>query len=463
MSGTQLVTYQQKWDIDNRLVVVTNTTSSQVTQYFYDADGTRVKRISPQGTTIYVNADYEVTGPSQMVAPPSTLPPTYTHKLYLPVVSCAGCNGIPSLNEPLLNLAPARVTYRFNGQQVAVREGVTVTYVYGDHLGSASVTANLTGTKVSEARYYPFGETRYSNGSLPSDRTFTGQRADSYSNMYDMGARWYSPVFGRFISPDSIVLRPGDPQTLNRYAYGRNNPLRYTDPTGHDFEDFAAFLTGIAYGWGNANTHIAGLSLLPEEAHRNAEALTVQSADFAIGRMVGDGIAIWQGLAEAGGGIGGAAGGGLLCLTGVGCIVGGPAMALSGVLVVHGSVTAINASTDLGTQMMLFAQRQANANSSPKGLTGKAFEDWVQNKLGAKPWTKNKVFDLQSADGKTAIQVKGGSGFFNQPEYKIYGYFGNQLGAAKEAGMPYEFHTNEPIPQFWKDWMTQKGIKFFEW
>ena len=182
MSGTQLVTYQQKWDIDNRLVVVTNTITSQVTQYFYDADGNRVKRISPQGTTVYLNADYEVTGPSQMVAPPSTLPPTYTHKLYLPVVSCAGCNGIPSLNEPLLNLAPARVTYCFDGQQVAVREGVTLTFIYGDHLGSASVTANISGTKVSEMRYYPFGETRYSSGTTATPKRFTSQEEDSYTD-----------------------------------------------------------------------------------------------------------------------------------------------------------------------------------------------------------------------------------------------------------------------------------------
>jgi hypothetical protein len=36
-----------------------------------------------------------------------------------------------------------------------------------------------------------------------------------------------------FISPDSIIPDPGNPQDLNRYTYTRNNPLRYTDPTGH--------------------------------------------------------------------------------------------------------------------------------------------------------------------------------------------------------------------------------------
>ena len=38
----------------------------------------------------------------------------------------------------------------------------------------------------------------------------------------------------RFISPDTIVPEPGNPQALNRYSYTLNNPLKYTDPTGHN-------------------------------------------------------------------------------------------------------------------------------------------------------------------------------------------------------------------------------------
>ena len=105
-------------------MVVTNTNTSQITQYFYDADGTRVRRNSLQGTTAHVNTDYEVTGPSQMVMPP--LPPTYTHKLNLAIVTCANCNGIPPVSALPMNLASARVTYRFNSQWVAIREGITL-------------------------------------------------------------------------------------------------------------------------------------------------------------------------------------------------------------------------------------------------------------------------------------------------------------------------------------------------
>jgi RHS repeat-associated protein len=134
-----------------------------------------------------------------------------------------------------MNLAaPARVTYRFNGQQVAVREGVTLTFVYGDHLGSASLTANISGAKVSEVRYYPYGETRYSSGNTTTSKRFNAKEQQTDIGLYDYGARFYDPALGRFISADSIVPKSGDPQSLNRYSYALNSPLKYSDPSGHD-------------------------------------------------------------------------------------------------------------------------------------------------------------------------------------------------------------------------------------
>ena len=47
--------------------------------------------------------------------------------------------------------------------------------------------------------------------------------------------RCYAPALGRFIQADTIVPNPGNPQDLNRYAYVRNNPLKYIDPSGHLF------------------------------------------------------------------------------------------------------------------------------------------------------------------------------------------------------------------------------------
>ncbi len=60
----------------------------------------------------------------------------------------------------------------------AMRIGSTLYYVLKDHLGSASVVMNDTGTTVvGEARYYPFGGTRFTTGTMLTDKLFTGQRA----------------------------------------------------------------------------------------------------------------------------------------------------------------------------------------------------------------------------------------------------------------------------------------------
>ncbi|HEY3342949.1 MAG TPA: hypothetical protein VGK81_13060 [Anaerolineae bacterium] len=142
---TTISDYYQSYAYD-ALGNFTNFSGTQLTQYFYDADGQRVKRVTPQDTTLYVSADYQVTGPSQIVTP------TYTHKLYLPVMACTNCSGVPAVDPPLVNVASARVTYRFNGQPVAVQEGITLTFVQGDHLGSINLTTNLSGAKVSELR-----------------------------------------------------------------------------------------------------------------------------------------------------------------------------------------------------------------------------------------------------------------------------------------------------------------------
>jgi len=48
--------------------------------------------------------------------------------------------------------------------------------------------------------------------------------------------RAYDRVLGRFISPDTIVLGAGNPQSLNRYLHVRNSPLSRINPTGHDDE-----------------------------------------------------------------------------------------------------------------------------------------------------------------------------------------------------------------------------------
>jgi len=140
--------------------------------------------------------------------------------------------------------APVTKYYYANGQRVAMRQGDVVYYIHTDHpsfhsgqaLGSVSVLSDGSGHEVpgSAVRYLPYGGLRLGQAStLPTDYTFTGQRLDAGTGLYLMGARWYDPRIGRWISADTVVPEPGNPQALNHYAYVYNNPLRYTDPSGH--------------------------------------------------------------------------------------------------------------------------------------------------------------------------------------------------------------------------------------
>jgi RHS repeat-associated protein len=50
--------------------------------------------------------------------------------------------------------------------------------------------------------------------------------------LFYMQARWYDAAAGTFLTVDPVVGDARDPQQLNAYNYGRNNPVGNTDPTG---------------------------------------------------------------------------------------------------------------------------------------------------------------------------------------------------------------------------------------
>ena len=67
------------------------------------------------------------------------------------------------------------------------------------------------------------------------NQKFTAKERDFETGLDYFGARYFSSAQARFTSPDPVVITPErffDPQQLNLYAYVRNNPLRFIDPTG---------------------------------------------------------------------------------------------------------------------------------------------------------------------------------------------------------------------------------------
>jgi RHS repeat-associated protein len=178
------------YDAENRMVSVSGAASAT---FVYDGDGNRVKGVVGGVTTTYIGNYFEWTGS------------TDTMKTY----------------------------YYAGGTRVAEREGSTLYWLLSDHLGSTSITATSSGSKTAELRYKPWGETRYTYGTTQTTFRYTGQREESSLGLYWYASRWYSPGLGRFVSPDSIIPQPGNPQAWDRYSYGRNNPIYFIDPSGH--------------------------------------------------------------------------------------------------------------------------------------------------------------------------------------------------------------------------------------
>lgn len=171
--------------------------TGQRTSYFYDGDGNRVKRsfnaLNPPPDTIYIGDLYECTG-----------------------TSCT------------------KHIFAGGARIASVPAGGGATYYYhADHLGSTNVVTDQLGSQVQYLAYRAYGDVRVQSGTVNVNYQYTDQELDQRTGLYFYKSRYYDPVMGRFIQPDTIVPNPMNPQDFNRYAYVNNNPMNFIDPTGH--------------------------------------------------------------------------------------------------------------------------------------------------------------------------------------------------------------------------------------
>ena len=126
-----------------------------------------------------------------------------------------------------------------SGQLLAARTPAGTHHYSLDHLGTPRVVTDDAGVVIGEHAYWPFGS-ELTGGAQPREGAlrFTGHERDadladvSSDGLDYMHARSYSANLGRFISTDPIDGYPGNPQSWNKYTYGLNNPVSFTDPTG---------------------------------------------------------------------------------------------------------------------------------------------------------------------------------------------------------------------------------------
>lgn len=158
----------------------------------------------------------------------------------------AGLPGdIASLSDLPSTLSPGEAIYVHSSEPTDLGSPAReerLRYYHQDHLGSSSVMTDSDGALVEETAFYPFGVPRHAHRLRPSEEPyqFTQKERDKESGLHYFEARFLAGLSGRFITVDPKYAAMGaatsDPQALNLYAYARNSPVLYVDPTGLDFE-----------------------------------------------------------------------------------------------------------------------------------------------------------------------------------------------------------------------------------
>jgi RHS repeat-associated protein len=122
-----------------------------------------------------------------------------------------------------------------------------VYYYHNDPTGTPLAMTDALANKVWEGEYMPFGEEYATGGAIDNNRQFIGKEKDAETGLSYFGARYMDVGVGRFLAPDPIRIVDvatgevnstilSDPQRLNVYGYGLNNPYRYVDPDGRSPE-----------------------------------------------------------------------------------------------------------------------------------------------------------------------------------------------------------------------------------
>ncbi len=182
------------YDAFGRQLEVRGAAGDLVARYAYDAEGRRIFSATESGSTIFVYAG------DRLISEYSTVSPA----------------------EPRLR------------------------FVSLDHLGTTRLITDIEGGVLERRDFKPFGEeitggtsgrsteSGFSNLISPNRHGFAGYQEDAESGLKYAGARMYDPGTARFTSVDPLTssIQSGDPRSLNRYTYARNDPVNGVDPHG---------------------------------------------------------------------------------------------------------------------------------------------------------------------------------------------------------------------------------------
>jgi RHS repeat-associated protein len=202
------------WDYNNRMTAATKSGTS--TTYGYDFTGERV--LSQTGTST----------------------PTYDPQVFYSVTGGTATKSI---------LAGSALTATIVGSGTSSVPYVVLT----DNLNNATVLTNASGSVSEVMSYYPFGSLRLDQQSgINNRKKYTSQDFDAITGFTYDNARYLNTGQGQFISEDPMFLgnqrnqNLADPQSLNAYSYGEDNPIVKSDPSGKCLEDLCIGETALA-------------------------------------------------------------------------------------------------------------------------------------------------------------------------------------------------------------------------
>ncbi|MBK7611220.1 MAG: hypothetical protein IPJ15_08125 [Actinomycetales bacterium] len=220
------------------------TQSGPAGSWTYDRSGAVTTMTSPRGTTTF---SYDAAGRlSKATLQPPTGPATTITYGYdgdgnriSRTVGDATTQYVwdPNAAVPLLVLEKSGTTvlrryFNDTAGPVAIQTPTQTYYVHRDPLGSTNQLTDAHGDVVAAYAYSAFGEvTSTGPAAAEADLLFQGQQRDPVTGLYNMRARTYDPVSGRFTQREPLATPAGAP-LVAAYAFVGNRPTALTDPTG---------------------------------------------------------------------------------------------------------------------------------------------------------------------------------------------------------------------------------------
>jgi len=189
------------YDWENRLTEA----NDGAVQYAYDGDGSRVSKTVAGVTTTYLVDTNNPTGYAQVA-----------EELQGGQVTRQYAYGSDLISERQLIGGQWALSY----------------YGYDGH-GSVRSLTDASGAVTDTYTYDAFGTLISRTGTTPNEYLYAGERYDAETGMYHLRARYMDPSMGRFRTMDSYEGSVSNPRSLGKYLYVNDNPVSFTDPSGH--------------------------------------------------------------------------------------------------------------------------------------------------------------------------------------------------------------------------------------